>query len=347
MANRGNILVACLFLVIPQVLACEDCICGSECFEPEDPSLTQAYEDVRLVIQGIRAGRILASPKVDSTIIHFDGTPTSFEGFLYQRQLAAIAALSLPVDETCNPTLVITYFHWGSLSWLPNFSTGCMDKCDTAFYINELIPYLPTPPMSTNPLSTSCLLAPLVAQLYPTCSINTELGSHQIAFMNDDIQTPPHPCFGSNARTAVKMADLSTPSPRFESSSANSIEAFSSAAREEASSKILQCMEEKCCSQSRSERSRFMESDGTLVIRQNGEDSVQEVDLSRNVNTRSQSLQKTIEGVIMMEELRFLQIENPDIFSETMLLWNQRAKDDSTFKEAFEFANEFDINSFF
>ncbi|XP_059080679.1 uncharacterized protein LOC131878631 [Tigriopus californicus] len=143
------------------------------------------------------------------------------------------------------------------------------------------------------------------------------------------------------------MADLSTPSPRFESSSANSIEAFSSAAREEASSKILQCMEEKCCSQSRSERSRFVKSDGTLVIRQNGEDSVQEVDLSRNVNTRSQSLQKTIEGVIMMEELRFIQIENPDILSETMLLWNQRAKDDSTFKEAFEFANDFDINSFF
>lgn len=99
-----------------------------------------------------------------------------------------------------------------------------MDKCHTATYIDEFIPYLPTPPIPTNPLSTSCLLAPFVADSYKSCSINTGSGSHHVAFMNDDIQTPPYPCFSSDARTAVKMAPLTSPSPRFESSPVNSIE---------------------------------------------------------------------------------------------------------------------------
>eukprot|EP00094_Tigriopus_californicus_P014103 TCALIF_13659-PA protein Name:"Protein of unknown function" AED:0.00 eAED:0.00 QI:30/1/1/1/1/0.66/3/38/245 len=232
---------------------------------------------------------------------------------------------------------------------VPRFSRGCMDQCSTASYIDEFIPFLPTPAIPTNPLSTSCLLAPLVATAFRTCNINTGFGSHQIAFMNDDIQTPPFPCFASNARTAVKMAPLSSPQPAFESSAMNSIEAFVTPERAEASRKILECIESKCCGNksNTSTTSRFRESKGTLFIQKSRDLNALEVDLSQNTRAREMSMKSVIEGVAMKEELSFISKEHPRMLKSTMRAWNGMEKESESFKRAMQLAKTIDEDFIF
>eukprot|EP00095_Tigriopus_kingsejongensis_P004437 maker-scaffold227_size249015-snap-gene-1.29 protein:Tk04437 transcript:maker-scaffold227_size249015-snap-gene-1.29-mRNA-1 annotation:"nad-dependent epimerase" len=191
---------------------CEDCSCESQCFTTKEPDLQQAYGHIKSIVNRLKVGRLLASPEIESTIFHFDGSHPSFPSFLYQRRLAAIAALTIPVDVDCNPSMVLNYQDWGSWAWLP---TGCLDKCTTATYLSNLA-NIPAAGGGTNPLGTSCLLAGLLAPRFP-CPIQTRTSAYHVAFMNDDIQTPAFPCFGSNSRAAVKIGTVNTPYPPLES----------------------------------------------------------------------------------------------------------------------------------
>eukprot|EP00095_Tigriopus_kingsejongensis_P004444 maker-scaffold227_size249015-snap-gene-1.33 protein:Tk04444 transcript:maker-scaffold227_size249015-snap-gene-1.33-mRNA-1 annotation:"---NA---" len=191
---------------------CEDCSCESQCFTTKEPDLQQAYGHIKSIVNRLKVGRLLASPEIESTIFHFDGSHPSFPSFLYQRRLAVIAALTIPVDVDCNPSMVLNYQDWGSWAWLP---TGCLDKCTTATYLSNLA-NIPAAGGGTNPLGTSCLLAGLLAPRFP-CPIQTRTSAYHVAFMNDDIQTPAFPCFGSNSRAAVKIGTVNTPYPPLES----------------------------------------------------------------------------------------------------------------------------------
>eukprot|EP00095_Tigriopus_kingsejongensis_P010257 maker-scaffold178_size283195-snap-gene-1.35 protein:Tk10257 transcript:maker-scaffold178_size283195-snap-gene-1.35-mRNA-1 annotation:"small protein a (tmrna-binding)" len=137
--------------LIVSTWGCEDCSCESQCFSTGDQSHAQAFDHIKSIMNRLKVGRLLASPEIESTIFHFDGSHPSFQSFLYQRRLAAIVALTLPVDKECNPSMVLNYQDWGSWAWLP---TGCLDKCTMATYLSNLA-NIPAAGGGTNPLGTS------------------------------------------------------------------------------------------------------------------------------------------------------------------------------------------------
>ncbi|TRY61866.1 hypothetical protein TCAL_17456 [Tigriopus californicus] len=105
-----------LLTVFPSSFAGQDCTCGSIASEPMTPVGPQAYEDVERIIKRIRGGNLLPQP--DSTIIHFDGTP--IPSMVFQKRLAPLPALQLPIDKSCHPALVITYFTGDRCLWYPD-----------------------------------------------------------------------------------------------------------------------------------------------------------------------------------------------------------------------------------
>eukprot|EP00095_Tigriopus_kingsejongensis_P009450 maker-scaffold1687_size31086-snap-gene-0.9 protein:Tk09450 transcript:maker-scaffold1687_size31086-snap-gene-0.9-mRNA-1 annotation:"membrane protein" len=258
-------LILLAFALVATTWGCDDCNCESQCFNSKDPQLSEAFAHIKSIVNRLKVGRLLASPEIESTIFHFDGSHPNTSSFLYQRRLAAIAALTLPVDKDCNPSMVLNYQDWGAWAWLP---TACLDKCTTATYLSNL-PNIPPAGGGTNPLGTSCLLAGLLAPMFP-CRIDTRTKAYHVAFMNDDIQTPAFPCFAANSRAAVKIGTVNTPNPPLESIPQLGIQTEPTSNNLEAAIMIQKCIEDRCC-RSRSAAKDLMLQGGRFSYLMNGD----------------------------------------------------------------------------
>ena len=64
------------------------------------------------LIQTGRGLRILNDIKGTGFVI--DGQDQDYERFHYLKYLAALFSYTLPVDEECNPTIVVRYTWWGA-----------------------------------------------------------------------------------------------------------------------------------------------------------------------------------------------------------------------------------------
>ena len=51
---------------------------------------------------------------IHGTGIILDGEDVNIERFYYLKFLAALFAYTMPVDEECNPTVVVRSTHWGA-----------------------------------------------------------------------------------------------------------------------------------------------------------------------------------------------------------------------------------------
>ena len=103
--------------------ACEGDNCWERCFVADTPSNQPLYDEIYDVVTGLHRARVLSPEEVSSTTFFFDGTFNSpLEGdeddiYSYQKDLAAIAVMTLPVARECNPLFFLQYTNWGQFFW--------------------------------------------------------------------------------------------------------------------------------------------------------------------------------------------------------------------------------------
>lgn len=104
-------------------LACESDKCWERCFVADAPSEQGIYDEIYDVVTALHKARMTSPQEVTSTTFFFDGTYNSpvendeDDIYSYQKDVAAIAVMTLPIEAGCNPLFFLQYTNWGSIYW--------------------------------------------------------------------------------------------------------------------------------------------------------------------------------------------------------------------------------------
>ena len=92
----------------------DSCACWDTCFKQAGPNYEDEYTHIYSIVQAIRGAR--QAYHVKGTAYLLDSTITTRQGNLwnYQKNLAALIAMTQPVENCCNPFYMVKYYNWGA-----------------------------------------------------------------------------------------------------------------------------------------------------------------------------------------------------------------------------------------
>jgi len=252
---------------------CEDLRCWEKCFEePTDPVWRNAFNQIYKIIDGIRG---LYSPcsrprgtcfSLDSTVHAANGL-TGAQMMEFERNLAAIIALTQPVSNKHNPFFLNKFYQ--TFTWAADQDWQCKENCEAAaqllsspvqHHVQELIP-------GTSGLRYyGCYLCRYQFDgrfQSGRCHDNVERGKElMIAIVNSNFDDAPPADWPCNTMNRVIIGtdpatDLNTmnewsvkPAPPFGSfwASGLSYQIPVNNVNLIATKTLLKCMQKKCCS---------------------------------------------------------------------------------------------------